>query len=167
MKTAIIYSTTHGFTTSVVQQLKEKLNGEVDIINLRQGHPSGLDSYHRIILGGSIHAGQIQRRLRDFIEQNLDVLANKELGLFICCMHEGQEAKDQLLNAFPEKLHQYSKAEAILGGAFDFDKMNFLERMIVRKVAGVRESTRKTDHKAVERFARRMDKTFAPMFLLI
>lgn len=167
MKTLIVYMSTHGCTENVVNELKEKLTGEVDIVNLKKNHHPDLGEYHRIIIGGSIHAGQIQKKVRDFCERNLDVFRFKEIGLFICCMYEGQVAKDQLKNAFPEKLHQYSKAEAIMGGEFNFSRMNFLEKMVVKKVARVNESVSTLDSKAIEKFARKMEKTYQPMFVLI
>ncbi|HBL76537.1 MAG: hypothetical protein A2W90_00515 [Bacteroidetes bacterium GWF2_42_66] len=167
MKTLIVYMSTHGCTENVVNELKENLGSNTSIVNLKKNSNPDLKEYGRIIIGGSIHAGQIQRKVRDFCERNLDVLRFKEIGLFICCMYEEQVAKDQLKNAFPEKLHQYSKTEAIFGGEFNFARMNFLEKMIVKNVAHVKESVSNVDHKAIEKFARRMEKTYQPMFVLI
>ncbi len=167
MKTLIVYMSTHGCTEQVVRQLSEKLGEETEVINLKRDIVPDLDDFSRIIIGGSIHAGQIQRKVRDFCEKNMDVFRHKEVGLFICCMYEGQQAKDQLKNAFPEKLHQYSKAEAILGGEFNFSRMNFLEKMIVKKVVHVKESVSNIDNRAIDRFAKRMEKTYQPMFMLI
>lgn len=167
MKTLIVYMSTHGCTENVVYELKEKLGSDTSIVNLKENHNPDLREYGRIIIGGSIHAGQIQKKVREFCENNLNVFRFKEVGLFICCMYEGQVAKDQLKNAFPEKLHQYSKTEAIFGGEFNFEKMNLLEKMVVKKVAHVKESTSNIDHKLIEKFARRMEKTYQPMFMLI
>lgn len=159
--------TTHGCTEQVVRQLQEKLDNETDLVNLKRDPIPDLEEYSRIIIGGSIHAGQIQKKVKEFCEKNMDVFRHKEIGLFICCMYEGQQAKDQLKNAFPEKLHQYSKVEAIFGGEFNFSRMNFLEKMIVKKVVHVKESVSNIDYKAIDRFAKRMEKTYQPMFMLI
>ena len=32
-------------------------------------------------------------------------------------------------------VHQMAKTEAIFGGEFNFEKMNFIERMLVKKIA--------------------------------
>jgi len=167
MKTLIAYMSTHGCTENVVVELKEKLSSEVTLVNLKKNPNPDLDEYHRVIIGGSIHAGHIQKRVKDFCERNLEVLQHKEVGLFICCMYEGQTAKDQLKNAFPERLHQYSKTEGIFGGEFNFTKMNFLEKMVVKNVAHVKESVSNVDHKSIEKFAKRVEKTYQPMFMLI
>jgi menaquinone-dependent protoporphyrinogen oxidase len=82
-------------------------------------------------------------------------------------MHEGEEARKQLNDAFPEKLHQYAKTEAILGGEFNFDKMHLLERFVVRKVAKVEQSISRIDHEAIDIFANKMEKTVSSFMLLI
>ena len=167
MKTLIIYMSTHGCTKQVVHELAEQLNGEVTIKNLKEDKNPNFEAYDRVIVGGSIHAGQIQRKIREFCETYLEKLGRKQLGLFICCMYEGDQAFQQLENAFPEKLHQYAKSEAILGGEFNFEKMRFFEKLIVRKVAKVEQTVSKIDHEAIRNFAKKMDKTFSPFVTLI
>ncbi|WP_339735552.1 flavodoxin domain-containing protein [uncultured Sunxiuqinia sp.] len=167
MKTLIIYMSTHGCTKQVVTELAEQLNGEVTIKNLKEDKNPDFQNYDRVIIGGSIHAGQIQRKIREYCEAHLENLGRKQLGLFICCMYEGDQAFQQLENAFPEKLHQYAKSEAILGGEFNFEKMRFFEKLIVRKIAKVEQSVSKIDHEAIKNFAKKMDKTFSPFVTLI
>ena len=168
MKTMIIYMSNHGYTESVSRELARKLNGEVSLCNLKEVKNPDFESFDRVIIGGSIYAGQIQKKLRRFCEDNLEKFSHKEVGLFICCMYEGEEAFRQLNDAFPEKLHQYSKAEAILGGQFNFEKMNFLEKVIVEKVIKVdRIDTNQTDYQGIEKFAKRMDRTFVPFLMLV
>lgn len=167
MKTLIIYMSTHGCTKQVVHELAEQLNGEVTIKNLKEDKNPDFQNYDRVIIGGSIHAGQIQRKIREYCEAHLENLGRKQLGLFICCMYEGDQAFQQLENAFPEKLHQYAKSEAILGGEFNFEKMRFFEKLIVRKIAKVEKTVSKIDHEAIQSFAKKMDKTFAPFVTLI
>jgi menaquinone-dependent protoporphyrinogen oxidase len=60
-------------------------------------------------------------------------------------LYEGAVAREQLQNAFPEDLHQMAKTEAIFGGEFDFRKMNFVERMLVKKIAHVSEKRSRID----------------------
>lgn len=167
MKTLIIYMSTHGCTKQVVTELAEQLNGEVTIKNLKEDKNPDFQNYDRVIIGGSIHAGQIQRKIREYCETHVENLGRKQLGLFICCMYEGDQAFQQLENAFPEKLHQYAKSEAILGGEFNFEKMRFFEKLIVRKIAKVEQSVSKIDHEAIKNFAKKMDKTFSPFVTLI
>lgn len=166
MKTIIIYATSHGCTTKAVGELAQKLSGEISTVNLNENSSPSINEFDRVIIGGSIHAGQIQKKVRHFCETRLDALSSKEIGLFICCMYEHDVACEELQNAFPEELHQMAKTEAIFGGEFNFDKMNFVEKMLVRKIAHVSESVSNIDHDSIDRFATRMDKTYHPFMFL-
>jgi menaquinone-dependent protoporphyrinogen oxidase len=166
MKTLIVYATHHGCTEKIAEQMKSYLGGDVSTVNLKNDAVPALKSFNRIIIGGSIHAGQIQKRVKEFCHTHLADLQNKELGLFICCMEEGEAAQKQLQDAYPETLLQNAKATACFGGGFDFGRMNFLEKMIVKKVARVKQSTSKVDFENVQLFSRRMDRIFNPFLFL-
>jgi menaquinone-dependent protoporphyrinogen oxidase len=143
MKTAIVYISKHGTTEKVAMQIAEKMNvPKENLLNLRENRNPDISSYGRILIGGSIHAGMIQKRVKDFCEKNLDTLLNKEIGLFMCGMQKPQ-FEEEYNNAFPERLRSHSKAYLMAGGEFIFEKMNFLEKAIVRKVANI--STSKSD----------------------
>ncbi len=167
MKTIIIYTTNHGCTEKVVSELSQKISGEITVIDLIDNPNPSFAEYDRIIIGGSIHAGKIQKRVRDFCSSNLGNLRSKEIGLFICCMYEHKVALEQIKNAFPEELHQMAKSEAILGGEFNFGKMNFMEKMLVKKIAHVNQSVSRIDHQSIEDFSERMEKTYSPFMFLV
>lgn len=167
MRTLIVYMSTHGCTAKAVDELKGKLGGEITVANLKTDQIPLLAHFDRIIIGGSIHAGQIQKRVKDFCANNLDILLKREVGLFICCMYEGEVAIKQLNNAYPGELVEHAKSSAVFGGGFDFDRMNFIEKLIIKKGAKVKESTLNLDHKAIDRFAVSMDKIFNPFLYLV
>ena len=167
MKTLIIYTTSHGCTGKAVKELSQKLSGEVNAIDIKYQQSPCLDEYDRVIIGGSIHAGQIQKRIREFCNSNLNELRSKEIGLFICCMYEPEIAREEIQNAFSEELHQMAKTEAIFGGEFNFGKMNFIEKLLVRKIAKVNESVSKIDYHSIEQFANRMEETYHPFMFLV
>lgn len=166
MKTLITYCTTHGCTETVAHELKQLLDQNVTLCNLKKEKTPELASFERIIIGGSIHAGQIQKRIKVFCKQHAATLKEKELGLFICCMDEGEEAQTHLKNAYPEELLDHAKATACLGGEFNFEKMNFLEKFIIKKVAKIDHSTSKMDKQAIRKFSNRMDRIFNPFLFL-
>ena len=166
MKTLIAYSTTHGCTGKIAEQMKNDFGGDVVLVNLKKDTLPDLSLFNRVIVGGSIHAGQIQKRVKDFCNQHLNELRNIELGLFITCMEEGDSAQKQLMDAFPGELQEAAKATAYFGGEFDFARMNFLQKMIVKKVAHINQSTSKVDYDAVRKFSKRMDRIFNPFLFL-
>ncbi|SHK33967.1 Flavodoxin domain-containing protein [Anaerobranca californiensis DSM 14826] len=95
MKTLIIYGTKYGSTEKCVKQLERKLIGEVEVHNIKDGIPT-IQKYDKIIIGGSIYIGQIQKEIINFCKEKEDELLTKTLGLFIICMGSEEMAKKQL-----------------------------------------------------------------------
>jgi menaquinone-dependent protoporphyrinogen oxidase len=153
MQTIIIYASKHGCTETCAQKLKDQLPGHTDMVNVKTASIQNLDAYDTIIIGGSIHAGQIQRNIKKFCQNNLNLLMQKKVGLFICCMEEGDKAREEFNMAYPEALRRYAAATGVLGGRFDFKKMNAIERYLVKKIANVNQSVSKISEEAISRFA--------------
>lgn len=145
MKTAIIYRSHHGTTEKVAYMLSEALGKDsTDLFNLKLNEKADLNKYDQIIIGGSIHAGNIQKRVKEFCNSNLEVLLKKPLGLFLSCMEE-EKAREQFDLAFPEVLRNHAKSCKLTGGEFNFERMNFIEKLLVKKIAGVTDSVSKID----------------------
>ena len=156
MKAAIIYATHHGTTEKVAEMLKEKL-GEtsVDLINLKKTKHIDLFLYDTILIGGSIHAGQVQAIVKTFCNRNLLELLRKNTALYLCAMNNADYEK-QYEAAFPELLRKKAIVGKTLGGEFLFEKMNFFEKLIVRKITGVKETKSKIDRDAIDLFANKL-----------
>lgn len=155
MAALIAYATKHGFTKNCAQELQKRLQGGADLWDLKSGRPD-LSKYDRVILGSAVYIGQARKEMKEFIAAEKDELAKKQLGLFLCCTREGAEAKNQMDFAYPVELRNAAKAQGFLGGAYDFGKMGFFEKMIVKKVAGVKESTTIWQKDALEKFVQDM-----------
>ena len=158
MKTLIAYASTHGTTGKVAQRIAEMLNDpNVEIVNLKQETPADLSPFDRIIVGGSIHAGQVQGRVKQFCEKNMLSLLEKPLGLYLCGMNE-PEYQAQFERAFPELLRRHAKSTRTMGGEFLIDRMNFFQRLVVKKISGVHETVSKMDEEALQAFVAEMEK---------
>jgi menaquinone-dependent protoporphyrinogen oxidase len=153
MSTLIFYASQHGCTEKTANILKSKLKDDVTMINLKKNKRPDLTAFDTIIIGGSIHAGKMQSNLRKYIQKNLDPLLKKKLGLFLCCMEEGENAQRQFDEAFPEELRNHASAQGLFGGEFDFDKMNFFEKAIVKKVAKVTAPVSNIKEENIHQFA--------------
>lgn len=156
MKTAIIYTSNHGTTESVAQCIANGLlDMDVSLINLKKDKIPSLDVFEQIILGASIHAGNIQSRMKKFMASQMVTLLEKRIGLFLCCMDEKQ-AENQFNNAFPQLLRNHAIASACPGGEFNFNRMNFIEKAIVKKVSGIDHSVSTINHQKIDAFIERM-----------
>ncbi|MGI6711498.1 MAG: flavodoxin domain-containing protein [Bacillota bacterium] len=66
--------------------LREKLNGNVDLYNLKEKKQPILANYDQIIIGGSIYIGKIQKEVSRFCTDHMAQLKGKRLGLYVCGM---------------------------------------------------------------------------------
>lgn len=153
MSMLIVYATRHGCTEKAANSLVENLGGDVSAINLKENKNPDLTKAETIIVGGSIHAGRIQGKIKNFCNKNIDILKQKRLGLFLCCMEEGEKAQEQFDNAYPAELREHASATGLFGGEFNFDMMNFLERFIIKKIAGTAENVSKIKEEQIKKFA--------------
>jgi menaquinone-dependent protoporphyrinogen oxidase len=64
-----------------------------------------LACFDTVIIGGSIHAGQMQGRVKTFCKKNMLDLLQKRVALFMVGMNE-PEFENEFNNAFPEVASQ-------------------------------------------------------------
>jgi len=151
--TAILYMSKHGTTNKVALEIKELLKeDDITLINLDKQSTPDLSQCARIIIGGSIHIGKIQKKIQLFCQQNQAVLKSKPLGLFLCCMYDGDKATEQFNTAFPEDLRAIAKCKSLMGYELHFDRMNLFDRTITKKITGYSESMSKINHNELKQF---------------
>lgn len=137
MNTLIVYTSKYGCTEKCAQLLSKELTGNVEVINLKKVKDIDLSKYEKIIIGGSIYIGKIRKEVTEFCVKNLNELKEKQIGLFFCGMQEGDSIKTQFERSFNSELLKIAVAKESFGGEFNIDKMNFMEKFIIKKVANV------------------------------
>lgn len=152
MDTLIVYSSKHGFTSKCALMLKEKLGNKCDLHLLKGKNLPDPTDYETVLIGGSIHVGRIQKTISGFCQFHKDILLARKVGLFLSCMEKSEKALEEFNEAYPDWLREHAKAKAIFGGAFSFDKMNLIERMVIKRVTGVTEAVENIDSKSIDRF---------------
>ena len=157
MKILIVYASQHGTTEKVTELLAESFeNHDVKTVNISKNHIPSLNDYDSILIGGSIHAGRIQGKIKKFYTQNMDTLLTKKIGLFLCCMEKDKKAWDEFDVVYPEILKKHAIAHGCLGGEFLFDKMNFFEKFIIKKISGFDETISQIDFEGIKNFSDRI-----------
>jgi len=157
-KVLIAYASKHGCTEECAKNLAGKMNTEVDLCNLKEKKQIDLNTYDKVILGGSIYAGRIQKEVRDFCSKNESILKEKKLGLYICGMSQGDEAKKPLMAAFPQGLLDTALVKESFGGKMEISKMNFMEKKIIKMVAKVESDFINLSENVMDQFAHVMNK---------
>jgi len=157
MKTLIAYATKHGCTEQCAKVLIEKLTEKADLCNVKIIKDMDLSQYDKVIIGGSIYIGKIQKEITDFCSKNLESLKDKKVGLYICCMRDGEEVEQQLKDSFPQELLSNAISTGYFGGEFIFKKMNIMERFIVKKIVKVDKDISNILEENINRFALSMN----------
>ena len=135
MKSLILFGSKYGTAEICANKLKEYLNGEIDIINIANNNDVLLDRYDNIIIGSSVYAGAFNKNVKAFIENNKNKLINKKLGLFMCCMSQGERIIEQFEQNVPKEILEVAVVKSNFGGGLKFSKMNFFEKKIIKMIA--------------------------------
>lgn len=152
MKTLVVYATKYGCTEKCATALSEKLEGKVDLCKLKGVVPD-LSQYDKVIIGGSVYIGGIRKEIKEFCAKNLNALKGKKLGLFICGMQSKEVIETELNSSFPQELSEKAVAKEYFGGEFIFKQMNFLDKLIVKKVSKIDKDTSNIKNENINRFA--------------
>jgi len=137
MKIAIIYASKHGTTEKVAGLIVEKLkDNEISLFNVTKTKFIDIENFDYLILGTSIYAANPIGVMKNFCAKNLALLKEKPHSLFVCGMEPDAEKQQmELDNAFPLELQQNAVNKCFAGGEFMFEKMNFFEKFIIKRIA--------------------------------
>ncbi len=151
MKTMIVYSSKYGATENCAQLLMEKLGEDTMSINLSNGESPKFDDVDTIMVGSSIYAGKMRPDIIKFITENEHILKNKEFGIFLSCKDEGAEALSYIEQNLPEWVQHHAFVKSALGHEINLEKMNFIERSILKMVFKVKTSYSKLNQMEMDR----------------
>lgn len=157
MKTVIAYTSHHGTTAKIAKMLAQKTGA--GLCNLREKPWPDFADCDRIILAASVHAGNIGGTMKAFLRQNMIPLLQKQTGIILCGMNE-PEFQNQYERNFPELLRNHVFMKHLLCGEFLFERMNFFERLIVRKISGINATISKLDEAEIDRIAESLNSTY-------
>ena len=158
MKTLVAYASRHGTAEKIAHLISLELEHcQVRLLDLKHENPRfDLAEYENVIVGGSIHYGEIQNVVKDFCNKYHHELMQKGLGLFLCYMRD-EVAKKEFDHAFPESLQNHAKALGYFGGEILFEKMNLVERFVVSTVGKKTENEFHVDEEAIGSFILKMN----------
>lgn len=154
MSAVIIYMSLHGCAEKAAIMLRKMSWKKVDLVNLKKNDPPDIEKYDTVIIGGSIHMGEIQGKIKNFCHGNTKELLNKRLGLYLCHMYEGDTAIMQFNNAYSETLRNHAVAKGLFGGEFNIENMNICEKTLVKKAAGLDKNVSKINLQAIKGFGK-------------
>ena len=153
MKTLIIYTSKYGCTADCATLLREKLSSDVTIIDAKNYTKKiEFEAFDTIIFGTSIYTGHISKEIHTLCNENLELLCQKNIGLFLCCGLADQA--DAFFNTnFPAELLEHAQMKQHFGSEARLNKMKFLDKSILRAVTKGDYSAFEILHENIEAFA--------------
>ncbi len=153
MSILILYRSKHGTVLDVVNMMKNISGEKVDIRKL-DSHVTGsvIEKYDSIIVGGSIHMGKVQNRIRRFCKHYSHFFKEKNSGIFLCTLTEPNKAEHYIKESFPPEIIEAVKAVGLFGGALKLENMNFIEKVMMKKISGKEKSFSNIDSDKVAAF---------------
>lgn len=131
MKLLIAYATKTGTTRECAEKLGEYFSGHnVVIADLEKETPQVAD-FDVVVIGSHVRVGKIHKRVKQFVSDNEVVLANKKVGLYLCCCFS-DAADDYFKKNFSETLLARSIANLCFGGEVKMERQRGLDKLIIK-----------------------------------
>lgn len=92
-----------------------------------------INKYDLIIIGSPIRMGMIDKRVKDFISKNFNLLKNKKVAYFICCGFN-ENWKQYYEQNFPKELIDNAITYDTFGGEMNLEKQKGFDKFIVKMV---------------------------------
>lgn len=137
----VAYASKHGATAEIAEKIGEVLRQaglSADV--LPAGRVGDLSAYQAVVLGSAVYIGQWRKEAARFLQANETALAAKPVWLF-SSGPTGKGDPVELLQGwrFPAKLQPIAdrigpRDIAVFHGASDPNKLNFIERWMMRNV---------------------------------
>ena len=146
-KALIVYGTRYGATQSNSEEIAKVLQEhglEVKVVNAKKENMKDISPYDLIIIGGGMQMGKWPGVLDNFLNKFQRELANKKVAIFSSsagqAMVEFEKKTEEIeknMTYLAEKVAKYNLqpiSMTILGGVWDFNKMNFLLRKTLASI---------------------------------
>lgn len=153
MKILIVYGTKYGTTQKAAQMIEKELPGEVDLVNLKDEKEPDVCVYDVILIGASVYGGNIQREVRSFLDHQKQDLLSKPYGIFIAAGNDLEVQRNYRVYV-GKTMYDHAEIREYIGYSYDFSKMNFFEKTIIKKVAKVTESVERIETRAINEIVR-------------
>lgn len=151
MKTLIVYASKYGCVKKCCEEIRLKLNRDIDIVDIDTVGDVDLNIYNNIIVGCSVYIGSIQKSIKNFCKKNLTSLLDKQVSLFICCLFEDQ-LNDVVEKNFPNDLLEHTKTIKSFKGEIKYEKLQMIDKVVYKALSKTMDLDCKINYKAINEF---------------
>jgi len=153
MKVLVAYCSRYGTARYCASVIAQRLTAPVDVVDLDATRTIDIAPYGLVVIGGSVYAGDIERRIVSFCESHRDQLLQKPLAVYLCCLYQGERALRQLHAAYPDWVLAHAFQAALPGGQLRYAELRWRDRIAVRGIAHAGEDVQALKPEALEALA--------------
>lgn len=137
-KSLVLYHSSHGNSEKILKDIISQTKGEVDLAPIKGFNPARLADYDRVALGGSIHAGRMQKQVKNFAAKHAAALTSKPLALFIGCLDKDKPV-EYIDTSFPAEVVAHAELKTGIGGDVVMENLPGFMRMMMKKITPTEE----------------------------
>lgn len=166
-KVLFLHSSSDGQTIKIMRHIENVLGEgyQCELADLNQLPAIVFDQYDRILVGASIRYGHLNKKLYQFIDQNLAALEQHKVGFFCVNLTARKEGKNTpetsvYMKKFLTKSPWQPGLQAVFAGALRYPRYSWFDRVMIQlimRITGGETDTSKeveyTDWQKVEAFA--------------
>lgn len=127
MKILIAYAGKSGTTEKCAKKLSEMLTNATTV-DLNRQTPD-IEKFDTVIVGGAIRMGQLHKKAKRFIQQNLTGLKTKKTAYFICCSSV-DDVQNLFENNFPKELLDAATSHECFGGEMNVESLHGFDKLV-------------------------------------
>lgn len=171
MKLLIVYATREGQTRKIALRLADHLRGsgaEVEVHDARRPFSLALRDFDHLVFGASMHAGGLEKEIRDFIAWHQAEISARPRSFFLVLLSaatKDQALRDEWLrdaeNKFKQQIPVFFHHLEMVAGALRYSQYSMPLKWIMRRIArqagedtDTTQDYEYTDWDQVEGFAR-------------
>jgi menaquinone-dependent protoporphyrinogen oxidase len=141
----ILYGTSEGQTASISEYIAEVVRDhgqEAETLDVKE-LPRGfvLDGYEAVIVGASIHMGEHEEYVRDFVERNHEALERIPSAFFSVSLtarehtDEARAQSNEYVAKFTQETGWHPDMIGIFAGALRYTQYGFVKRHFMKKIS--------------------------------
>ena len=132
MKSIILYESKAGCTKKCADYILKDNEADISLLSVFK---EDLSNYENIILMTPVYMGKVNKGFKEFITKNKTILLTKNIIMVLIGMN--YTAFDSMVDQNIDKELKEHSEIIYGGGAYYLEKLNFIERRILKSVAHV------------------------------